>query len=46
MKRYYKNLILGIAVLSPLVLSFTSCSSYLDVDKYFDDVLTLDTAFA
>jgi len=45
MKRYYKNLILGIAVLSPMVFSFTSCSSYLDVGKYFDDVLTLDTAF-
>lgn len=31
--------------LTMLLLMETSCSSYLDVDQYFDDQLTLDSAF-
>ena len=27
-------------------MAFTSCSDYLDVDKYFYDQMTLDSAFS
>ena len=36
-------IILSISITS--IFSFFSCSSYLDVDQYFNDMLTLDSAF-
>ena len=45
MKKQNKRLPVCFAALLTLVLGQTSCSNYLDVDKYFDDQLTLDSAF-
>lgn len=42
--RYFVNTKISITALFLLSLSFSSCH-YLDVDKYFDNTLTLDTAF-
>lgn len=42
MKKYYK---LGLPLIG-LCLLLPSCSDYLDVDKYFYDQLTLDSAFS
>lgn len=33
------------AISSILTISFSSCSDYLDTDKYFNDMLNLDTVF-
>jgi len=46
MKKHYKKLVIGFIASATLLLSLPSCSDYLDVDKYFDDVLTLDSAFS
>lgn len=44
MKKKYIKIILGFIASGSLLFS-SSCSDYLDVDKYFDDILTLDSAF-
>ena len=38
--------ILGILMSIGMFNTFTSCSDYLDVDSYFHDLVTLDSAFA
>lgn len=42
----YMNPIVGCLFASYLVMSFSSCRDYLDVDKYFNDLLTVDSAFS
>lgn len=43
-KKYFINMHYKVVGLLVLILSFTSCN-YLDVDQYFDDTLTVDSAF-
>ncbi|MDR2954415.1 MAG: RagB/SusD family nutrient uptake outer membrane protein [Prevotella sp.] len=45
MKKQYRKILIGFTAISSLLVSFSSCEDYLDVDKYFDNVLTLDSAF-
>ena len=45
MKKQYKLFILCFIAFPAFLLFHTSCSDYLDVNKYFDDQLTLDSAF-
>lgn len=45
MNKQYKKIFSGLIAFAPCLFSLTSCAGYLDVDKYFTDVLTLDSAF-
>lgn len=44
--KYIKYCIGIAAVAFTIIMGNSSCSSYLDVDKYFDDQLTVDSAFS
>lgn len=45
MKKIYYKILLGILFIFSSI-SYFSCSSYLDVDKYFDDMQSVDSAFS
>ena len=46
MKKYVNKFIIGCVTACGLSVGMSSCSDYLDVDKYFEDLLTLDSAFS
>ncbi|WP_255412430.1 RagB/SusD family nutrient uptake outer membrane protein [Dysgonomonas sp. Marseille-P4361] len=45
MKKKYIKFLLSIVVITSSIIPFSSCSDYLDVDKYFDDIQNIDSAF-
>lgn len=46
MKTKYRNFMAAIVVTTATVCGFTSCESYLDVDKYIYDMTSLDSIFS
>lgn len=46
MKNKFKNIRLNLVVIITLIFSATSCGDFLDVDEYFYDQMSLDSAFS
>ncbi len=46
MRKIINKILVGCVATCSLSVSMSSCEDYLDVDKYFQDLLTLDSAFA